>query len=98
MRKADRRLVLRETAQTSPEDVEGLQDLDRHRYCNTNNVWIDLRRLADELEATGGVLDLPLIRNEKTVDPGDPTHRGSCRSSRRWARRYKHSPARARCW
>lgn len=72
MRKADHRLVLRETAQTSPEDVEGMQDLDRHRYCNTNNVWIDLRRLADELEATGGVLDLPLIRNEKTVDPGDP--------------------------
>jgi UTP--glucose-1-phosphate uridylyltransferase len=71
-RRVDRRLVLRETVQTSPEDVEGMQDLDRHRYCNTNNVWIDLRRLADELEATGGVLDLPLIRNEKTVDPADP--------------------------
>jgi UTP--glucose-1-phosphate uridylyltransferase len=72
MRRADRRLVLRETAQTSPEDIEGMQDLDRHRYCNTNNVWVDLRRLADELEASDGVLDLPLIRNEKTVDPADP--------------------------
>lgn len=71
MRSADHRLVLRETAQTSPEDTQGMQDLERHRYCNTNNVWIDLRQLAAELEASGGVLDLPLIRNEKTVDPAD---------------------------
>ena len=65
--------MLRETAQTSPEDIDGMQDLDRHRYCNTNNVWFDLRALAAALEETGGALDLPLIRNEKTVDPADKT-------------------------
>jgi UTP--glucose-1-phosphate uridylyltransferase len=71
IRRADGRLILRETAQTSPQDMAGLEDLDRHRYCNTNNLWIDLRQLRAELDSTGGVLDLPLIRNVKTVDPSD---------------------------
>ncbi|MGN6605653.1 MAG: UTP--glucose-1-phosphate uridylyltransferase, partial [Jatrophihabitans sp.] len=71
IRRADGRLVLRETAQTSSDDMAALQDLDRHRYCNTNNLWVDLTVLQRELDATGGVLDLPLIRNVKTVDPGD---------------------------
>jgi UTP--glucose-1-phosphate uridylyltransferase len=71
VRRSDGRLVLRETAQTAPEDLEALQDLDRHRYCNTNNLWIDLRALAQLLDQTDGVLDLPLIRNVKNVDPQD---------------------------
>jgi UTP--glucose-1-phosphate uridylyltransferase len=70
-RRSDRRLVLRETAQTSIEDMQALQDLDRHRFCNTNNVWIDLERLAERLDEQNGVLGLPLIRNVKTVDPAD---------------------------
>lgn len=72
-RRADGRLVLRETAQTADADLDALQDVDRHRYFNTNNVWIDLRALADVLDRTDGVLDLPLIRNVKTVDPQDPS-------------------------
>jgi UTP--glucose-1-phosphate uridylyltransferase len=71
VRRRDGRLLLRETAQTSPEDIEGMQDLDLHRYCNTNNVWFDLRALAAALAENDGALDLPLIRNEKTVDPAD---------------------------
>lgn len=71
VRKADGRLVLRESAQTAPEDTAALQDLDRHRYCNSNNLWVDLAVLDEQLAATGGVLDLPLIRNVKTVDPSD---------------------------
>ncbi|HLR83528.1 MAG TPA: UTP--glucose-1-phosphate uridylyltransferase, partial [Nocardioidaceae bacterium] len=35
-------------------------------------LWFDLRVLSETLERTGGVLGLPLIRNEKTVDPTDP--------------------------
>jgi UTP--glucose-1-phosphate uridylyltransferase len=72
-RKADGRLVLRETAQTAKEDLEALADLERHRYTSTNNLWIDLRVLRDTLEQRDGVLGLPLIRNEKTIDPGDPS-------------------------
>ena len=63
--------VLRETAQTPEEDLEALQDISRHRYVNTNNLWVDLRALADVLREREGVLGLPLIVNRKTVDPGD---------------------------
>jgi UTP--glucose-1-phosphate uridylyltransferase len=41
-----RRLVLRETAQTPEEDLDALADIDRHRYVNTNNLWVDLQRAA----------------------------------------------------
>jgi UTP--glucose-1-phosphate uridylyltransferase len=64
-------LILRETAQTPPEDQESFRDYRRWRYYNTNNRWIDRRVLSDELERRGGVLELPLIVNRKTVDPRD---------------------------
>jgi UTP--glucose-1-phosphate uridylyltransferase len=71
VRRSDGRLVLRETAQTAPEDLAALQDLDRHKYSNTNNLWVDLNVLKQLLDRNDGVLDLPLIRNVKTVDPQD---------------------------
>ncbi|GAA3227081.1 UTP--glucose-1-phosphate uridylyltransferase [Oerskovia jenensis] len=71
VRRSDGRLVLRETAQTPAEDLVAAGDIERHRYFNTNNLWLDLRALAAELDRTGGVLGLPLIRNPKTVDPTD---------------------------
>jgi len=71
-RRADGQLVLRETAQTPPEDEESFRDFRRWRYYNTNNLWLDLRVLADTLERRHGVLELPLIVNRKTVDPRDP--------------------------
>lgn len=73
VRKADGRIIQRETAQTHPDDLEVSLDPTRHRYFHTNNLWFDLEALAAELDRTGGVLELPLIRNEKTVDPTDPT-------------------------
>ena len=73
IRRSDGRLVLRETAQTPPEDAGMAADLARHRYFHTNNLWFDLERLAQTLSERDGVLGLPLIRNEKTVDPTDPS-------------------------
>lgn len=73
VRRSDGRLVLRETAQTAEADLEAMADLSKHRYCNSNNLWVDLRALAKVLDETGGVLGLPLIRNVKTVDPADKT-------------------------
>jgi UTP--glucose-1-phosphate uridylyltransferase len=64
-------LVLRETAQTPKEDIEALGQLDRHRFTNTNNLWIDLPMLAATLEERSGVIELPMIVNRKTVDPSD---------------------------
>ena len=70
-RREDGRLVLRETAQTPEEDLEALQDLSKHRYANTNNLWVDLRALDRAMRERDGVLGLPMIRNEKTLDPSD---------------------------
>jgi UTP--glucose-1-phosphate uridylyltransferase len=64
-------LLLRETAQTPEEDLEKLQDVNRHPYVNTNNLWVDLEALRSTLAARDGVLGLPIIVNRKTVDPGD---------------------------
>jgi UTP--glucose-1-phosphate uridylyltransferase len=64
-------LLLRETAQTPEEDLEKLQDVGRHRYVNTNNLWVDLEALRRTLDARDGVLGLPIIVNRKTVDPSD---------------------------
>jgi UTP--glucose-1-phosphate uridylyltransferase len=71
-RRADGRLVLRETAQTPPEDLHSFRDFARWRYYNTNNLWIDLRALDAELRRRQGVLELPLIVNRKRADPADP--------------------------
>ena len=44
----------------------------RHPFFHINNLWFDLEVLRDTLVERGGILGLPLIRNEKTVDPSDP--------------------------
>lgn len=72
-RRSDGRLILRDTAQTAPEDMVHFMDENRHRFVHTNNLWLDLLALRRELSRRGGVLGLPLIRNAKTVDPTDPT-------------------------
>jgi UTP--glucose-1-phosphate uridylyltransferase len=73
VREADGRIVLRETAQTAPEDLDALGDLGRHRFTSTNNIWIDLESVQAALDGRDGMLGLPLIRNVKTVDPADPS-------------------------
>ena len=42
VRKSDGRLLLREVAQCPVADLEAFQDIVRHRYFNTNNLWIRL--------------------------------------------------------
>jgi UTP--glucose-1-phosphate uridylyltransferase len=71
-RTRDGRLVLREVAQCPPEERQSFEDVQRWRFFNTNNLWIDLPALRAALDETQGVLPLPLIRNEKPVDPEDP--------------------------
>ncbi|MGH2915750.1 MAG: UTP--glucose-1-phosphate uridylyltransferase [Solirubrobacteraceae bacterium] len=71
-RRADGRLVLRETAQTPPQDAESFRDHARWRWYNTNTIWVDLEALSEALQQADGVLELPLIVNRKTVDPRDP--------------------------
>jgi len=67
------RLVLRESAQCPAADMDAFQDITRHQYFNTNNVWLALRPLRDLLAQHGGFLPLPIIVNRKTVDVRDAT-------------------------
>lgn len=70
-RKSDDRLLLREVAQCQKSDIDAFQDIDRHQYFNTNSLWLRLDLLKEQLAADSGVLPLPMIRNNKTVDPRD---------------------------
>jgi UTP--glucose-1-phosphate uridylyltransferase len=71
-RRKDGRLLLREVAQCPDDELESFQDVRLYRYFNANNLWVNLRVLADVLRETGGVLGLPMIANEKPVDPAKP--------------------------
>lgn len=68
----DGQLVLRESAQCPPEDTAAFQDINRHKYFNTNNLWFHLPTLYRQMSAHNNRLGLPIIRNSKTVDPRDP--------------------------
>lgn len=70
-RRSDGRLVLREIAQCPEEDTEAFQDIARHRYFNTNSLWLRVEALRAALASHEGALPLPLIKNIKTVDPRD---------------------------
>ncbi len=65
-------LLLREIAQCPPEELEEFQNIDHYRYFNTNNLWIHLPTLRRVLDEQDGLLGLPMIRNEKPVDPTQP--------------------------
>jgi len=72
-RRCDGRLMLREVAQCPPDELESFADTTRFRYFNTNSIWLHLPSLKRTLRSRGGILDLPLIRNSKTLDPRDPS-------------------------
>lgn len=72
-RNRDGRLLLRESAQCREEDEPAFQDIKRHRFFNTNNLWIRLEALRDGLTACDGFIPLPMIRNQKNIDPRDKT-------------------------
>jgi UDP-N-acetylglucosamine pyrophosphorylase len=68
----DGQLLLREAAQCPQADQSAFQDIARHRFFNTNNLWLRLDRLKELLDQHGGLIPLPVIANSKTLDPRDP--------------------------
>ena len=70
-RKSDGQLLLREVAQCPDEDLEHFQNIDQHKYFNTNSLWVRLDSLKKALDEQGGALALPMIKNNKTIDPRD---------------------------
>merc|ERR1719359_2422090 len=67
--KASGGLTLRESAQCPPEDEKAFQDTRKYTYFNTNNLWVDLVKLKEAFDKQGGSLPLPVMVNDKTVDP-----------------------------
>jgi len=64
-------LVLRESAQCLAEDIDEFQNIEKHKYFNTNNIWVNLRVLKETMGKMNNILGLPMIVNKKTVDPRD---------------------------
>ncbi len=60
------RLLLREVAQCPEDDLPAFQNIDKHRYFNTNNLWIDLEAVEESWT------ELPTIINRKPVIPQQP--------------------------
>ncbi len=65
-------LVLREEAQCPPEELKQFRDISRYSFFNTNNLWVDLQALKDLLKRKNDILELPMIRNLKKLNPLDP--------------------------
>jgi len=71
IRDSDKHLILRESAMCADEDEAAFQDITKHRFFNTNNLWIRLDKLKEIVDKFGGFIPLPMILNSKTVDPKD---------------------------
>jgi UTP--glucose-1-phosphate uridylyltransferase len=64
-------LMLREAAQCPPEETDDFQNIDKYKFFNTNNIWINLEETKRILDENNGYLDLPIIINEKNLIPTD---------------------------
>jgi UDP-N-acetylglucosamine pyrophosphorylase len=64
---SDKQLVLPESAMCADEDEPVFQDITKHPFFNTDNLWIRL----DKLNLHGRFIPLPMIMNKKTADPKD---------------------------
>merc|ERR1712187_591139 len=64
-------LTLRESAQCPQQDEKAFQDTSKYTYFNTNNLWVDLVKLKEAIDKAGGAIPLPVMVNDKTVDPRD---------------------------
>jgi len=67
------RLILRESSQVLKEDENDFQDFHKYKFFNTNSIWIKIKELKNLLDENLGILDLPIIINEKNINPSDLT-------------------------
>jgi hypothetical protein len=61
VRKSDSQLVLRESAMCAEEDEDAFSDISKHRFFNTNNLWIRLDKLKEIIDQNGGFIPLPMM-------------------------------------
>ncbi|MDM8516577.1 UTP--glucose-1-phosphate uridylyltransferase [Desulfobacterales bacterium HSG16] len=65
-------LMLREIAQCPEQERDAFVDIGRYGFFNTNNLWINLKRLKEIIENKKMLL-LPMILNPKHIDSRDDT-------------------------
>jgi len=65
------RLMLREQAQCPDNELGSFADIEKHRYFNTNSLWLDLEVL-ERVFVENLMMPLDLIINPKTLDPRNP--------------------------
>jgi len=66
------RFLLREAAQCHDNELDSFRDIQKYRFFNTNNLWINLKFLKELIEKEKRIL-LPMILNPKLLDPRDET-------------------------
>ncbi len=64
----DGRLLLREIAQCPEQEISEFQNIKKYQYFNTNNLWVNLKALKQELIKNDYLLPLSLIINPKEVE------------------------------
>ncbi len=65
----DGQLILREVAQCPADERNEFEDVSKHPYFNTNNLWVDLQALSDLFDRHPQGLPLSVICNEKAISP-----------------------------
>jgi UTP--glucose-1-phosphate uridylyltransferase len=69
--KDSNRLMLREQAQCPDGELGSFADIEKHRFFNTNSLWVDLEVL-ERVFVENLMMPLDLIINPKTLDPRNP--------------------------
>ncbi len=64
----DGQLILRETAQCPDDEIDSFQDVNKYRYFNTNNLWVNLKALKKKLNESNNFVPLSMIMNPKEVE------------------------------
>ncbi len=64
------RLILREATQCPESEIDAFQNIERYRFFNTNNIWVNLQSLKDLIDREK-TIRLPMILNPKTLHPRD---------------------------
>lgn len=67
-RQKNGRFILRESSQCPVDELDAFQNIDRYKFFNTNNIWMNLRSLHAHIKKKS-FLELPMILNPKTLDP-----------------------------
>ena len=69
--KKNNQLALREVAQCPDNEMDSFCDIEKHKFFNTNSIWVDLTVL-QAVFVSHRMMPLDLIINPKTLDPRDP--------------------------